>query len=147
MKKRSLPQSLEQKQLDQRQATIDKVQQAIDELKAEKAIVKIKKLVEVTGLSRSVFNKDHIKEVLKKNQVCQYEPKNLLDITPSDDERMITLEKKLIFMTAKFNDEYKRRLRIQKEKEELEEDYQLLLGKYHRVVANARNYGVPVDSD
>ena len=145
--KRGLPEVLEQKQSTQRQDTANKVQQAIDELIAEKAIIKPSKLVERTGLSRSVFNKKHIKEVLEKNQVCGYKPKIEIDTTFSAEERVVTLEKELSLATSKLNEEKKRRLKIQEEKEELDKDYQLLLGTYHRAVRVARNYGVPIDED
>lgn len=59
-----IPQELVEKQELQRQKTINLVLRAISELKAEGYSIKIKDLIEYTGLSRSVFGKSHIRKVL-----------------------------------------------------------------------------------
>ena len=61
---KGLPKQLTEKQELLRQQSINKVLRAIEELKAEGRSVTITALVEFTGLSRSVFSKGHIRELL-----------------------------------------------------------------------------------
>ena len=64
MTKKKLPQSLVEKQERTRNNTIEIVTSAIVELEAQGYSIKIRDLMEVTGLSRSVFAKPHIRKVL-----------------------------------------------------------------------------------
>lgn len=64
MTKRKLPQTLVEKQEKVRNNTIEMVTNAIIELEAQGYDIKIRDLIEVTGLSRSVFAKPHIRKVL-----------------------------------------------------------------------------------
>lgn len=64
MTKRKLPKSLIEKQERTRNNTIEMVTNAIIELEAQGYSIKIRDLIEVTGLSRSVFAKPHIRKVL-----------------------------------------------------------------------------------
>lgn len=52
--------------------TITKIQEAIDEIKEDHRIVTKKELMDLTGLSSGTFSQDHVKELLKSNEVCQY---------------------------------------------------------------------------
>lgn len=61
---KGLPKQLTEKQELLRQQSINKVLRAIEELKVEGRCVTITALVEFTGLSRSVFSKGHIRELL-----------------------------------------------------------------------------------
>lgn len=61
---KGLPKKLTAKQELQRQQSINQVLRAIEKLKAEGRSVTITALVELTGLSRSVFSKGHIRELL-----------------------------------------------------------------------------------
>ena len=61
---KGLPKQLTEKQELLRQQSINKVLRAIEQLKAEGRSVTITALVEFTGLSRSVFSKGHIRELL-----------------------------------------------------------------------------------
>ncbi len=64
MTKRKLPKSLIEKQERTRNNTIEMITNAIIELEAQGYSIKIRDLIEVTGLSRSVFAKPHIRKVL-----------------------------------------------------------------------------------
>lgn len=64
-----LPKELAEKQEMDRQKTINLVLRVITELKAEGYSIKIKDLMEVTGLSRSVFAKLHIRKILVDNGI------------------------------------------------------------------------------
>lgn len=61
---KKLPKGLVDKQECQRQETINKVLRAVTNLKDENRKVTISALVEFTGLSRSIFSKVHIRELL-----------------------------------------------------------------------------------
>lgn len=64
MTKKKLPKSLTEKQERTRNNTIEMVTNAIVELEAQGYRIKIRDLIEVTGLSRSVFAKPHIRKLL-----------------------------------------------------------------------------------
>jgi len=142
--KRKIPDELAEKQARQRKETVKKIQQAIDELKSEGAIITTSKLVERTKLSRSTINKPHVQEVLKKNQVGRYQQRKVIDSDNSIEERLLALEKELATIKAKYEGERKKRSTLQAEHDQLKEKYQILFGKYHRAMVMARNYGAPI---
>ncbi|WP_228727716.1 DUF6262 family protein [Fusibacter ferrireducens] len=59
-----LPRVIEEKQALQRQETMNKVLRAINDLTNEGANIRIKDLIEYTGLSRSTFAKQHVRDIL-----------------------------------------------------------------------------------
>jgi hypothetical protein len=59
-----LPYILKEKQDLQRQQTVNKVLRAIIDLSNEGVNVRIKDLIEYTGLSRSTFAKKHVRDIL-----------------------------------------------------------------------------------
>lgn len=59
-----LPRVIEEKQALQRQETVNKVLRAITDLSNEGANIRIKDLIEYTGLSRSTFAKQHVRDIL-----------------------------------------------------------------------------------
>ena len=63
--KRELPPALIQKQEQMRQQTIEKVLRAMEDLKAEGCRINIKNLMAYSGLSRSVFAKPHIRNLIQ----------------------------------------------------------------------------------
>lgn len=73
---REIPKKLLEYQ-EQTKAEIEhKVLCAIEELKAEGYTVRIKELVEHTGLSRSVFAKPHIRKLLENYEIGNPSPKD-----------------------------------------------------------------------
>lgn len=62
--KKNLPQGLLQKQEAERTATVTAVTDAIIELESQGYNTRIKDIIFVTGLSRSVFAKPHIRQIL-----------------------------------------------------------------------------------
>ena len=62
--KKQLPNSLIKKQEEIRSETITAVTNAIIELEAQGYNIRIRDLMDVTGLSRSVFAKPHIRKIL-----------------------------------------------------------------------------------
>ena len=69
--KRTIPKSLVQRQEKIRQKTLEVVTQAILALESQGYNIKIKDLVSVTGLSRSVFAKPHVRKVLVEYGIIQ----------------------------------------------------------------------------
>ena len=69
--KRTIPKSLVQRQEKTRKDTVEMVTQAILVLESQGYNIKIKDLISVTGLSRSVFAKPHIREVLVEYGIIQ----------------------------------------------------------------------------
>ncbi len=145
--KRKIPDELAEKQARQRKETVIKIQQAIDELQSEGAIITTSKLVERTKLSRSTINKPHAQEVLQKNQVGRYQQRKVFDSDNSLEGRLLALEKELKTIKAKHEDERKKRSALQSEHDQLKEKYQIMFGKYHRAIVMARNYGAPIDNN
>ena len=93
----SLPKNLCDKQGQQRQSTINRVIRAIAELKAEGYSIKIKDLMERTGLSRSVFAKPHIRELLVSRGITKdTEPvEDIAGVSRSETSRVSSLRDKL----------------------------------------------------
>lgn len=79
---KGIPEKLQQKQEAKRKETMELVQNAIDELKAEGCKVTMNELVKRTGLARATLSKTHIQGVLKNNQVCKYEKVKVSDVEP-----------------------------------------------------------------
>ena len=69
--KRTIPKSLVQRQEKTRKDTVEMVTQAILVLESQGYNIKIKDLISVTGLSRSVFAKPHVRKVLVEYGIIQ----------------------------------------------------------------------------
>lgn len=114
---KGLPKQLTEKQELLRQQSINKVLRAIEELKAEGRSVTITALVEFTGLSRSVFSKEHIRELLVDYGYFGIK---------TQERKKITKKEKLADIVA----EKDRKIQeLRAEKEELERECELLRGK------------------
>lgn len=66
-----LSKNLLDRQEMQRQKTINIVLRAVADLKAEGYSIKIKDLLDYTGLSRSVFSKPHIRSILEVSGIAK----------------------------------------------------------------------------
>ena len=109
---KEVPTKLLEYQDQVRMETEQKVRCAIEELKAEGYTVRIKDLVEYTGLSRSVFAKPHIRKLLEN-----YEIGNPLRITNKKEgsTRMQKMEQQI--------------KRLVEENTELKKECELLRGR------------------
>lgn len=121
MTNRKLPQSLIEKQERTRNNTIEVVTNAIIELEAQGYSIKIRDLIEATGLSRSVFAKPHIRKVLVEYGISK---PDWIESSPtqkkkSHDVATILAEK----------DGYIQRLLT--ENEQMKYEIELLRGKIH----------------
>lgn len=116
-----LPKNLLEKQEQNRSATAAKVTDAIIELESQGYNIRIKDLMSVTGLSRSVFAKPHIRRILVEYGISR---SSHLEPSPKDgstqrDADTILAEK----------DGYIRRLIS--ENDQLRYEIELLRGKVH----------------
>lgn len=118
---KKLPQRLVDKQESERTATTTAITNAIIELESQGYNIKIKDIMFVTGLSRSVFAKPHIRKVLVEYGIV--EPKKIESSTVSDGKNrnldMILAEK----------DGYIQRLIFANE--QLTHEIEVLRGKVH----------------
>ena len=75
-----------------RQQTINAVIKAIHELQEQGYVIKIKDLMEYTGLSRSTFGKNHVREVLERYEVVE---KKKIKEERFDSKDSVSAEKRL----------------------------------------------------
>lgn len=117
---KALPKNLLDRQETERLKTAEIVVKAISELESEGYRIKIQDLIKVTGLSRSVFSKPHVRQILVERGIVKpcYSP-----IPPDNNEihREETLPKK--------KDEYIQRLLD--ENNQLRREVEILRGKIH----------------
>lgn len=111
---RKIPMELKEKQKAMRKETQEKVQVAINTLRSlgyENISISI--LVKETKLVRSTFQKDHVVEILRDNEVGKYKKISSINkCTLNDEKNSIMLEKELIKANEKIQ-------RLQQEKEVL----------------------------
>jgi hypothetical protein len=134
-----------------RQKTINEVQNAISRLKEEGAIVTVGKLMELTGLARSTFSKSHIDDLFKKNRVCKYENKTVIVQEENNSKLAEKLEKELeksnklvTKLTQELEKQKEKHVKLQADYIKKDEDYQLLLGKWHTLVKKAKLLGINI---
>jgi hypothetical protein len=145
---RKLPGAVRDYQESSKNDTINKVQNAIDELKAEGNIVTRKLLLERTGLSNSVLSKPHIKEVLKKNKVCQFALKRKINVIANSVDNDVEL-KKAYEQIDKLEKKVKElESKIDKEKlayYKMKEANEVLRGELHILMQKAKLRGLDLD--
>ena len=121
MKKKKLPQCLLDKQESERAATVAAVTDAIIELMSQGYGTRIKDVMDITGLSRSVFAKPHIRRVLVEYGV----------VVPSDTmaSKVTGKARRDVELTLAEKDGYIDRLKF--EIEQLREECEILRGQIH----------------
>jgi hypothetical protein len=121
---RKVPGQLLAKQETQRQKTINLVLRAIHDLKKEGYNIKIKDLMEITGLSRSVFAKPHIRKLLTDDGIGYTKAETTVPSPPISrkQSQIANLKEKLIQ-----KDEYIAKLTA--ENQELKNECELLRGR------------------
>ena len=98
-----LPRVIREKQAMQREQTTNKVLRAITDLSNEGANVRIKDLIEYTGLARSTFAKEHVRNILirkgiveSKKEKCKTKtnkPTRISNLMKKAEEREVYIEK------------------------------------------------------
>lgn len=118
-----VPQSLKDKQELTRQQTINAVIKAIHELQEQGYVIKIKDLMEYTGLSRSTFGKNHVREVLERYDVVE---KKKIKEERFDSKDSLSAEKRLRKELKRKNE---RISKLIEENTELKQECELLRGR------------------
>ena len=98
-----LPRVIEEKQALQRQETVNKVLRAINDLSNEGANIRIKDLIEYTGLSRSTFAKQHVRDILidkgiveskkERSKIKTNKPTRISNLMKKSEEREAYIKK------------------------------------------------------
>ncbi len=118
-----IPQALKDKQELTRQQTINKVIKAIHELQDQGFAIKIKDLMEYTGLSRSTFGKAHVREALERYEIV----KKKVAVGINKESKVILTTEGRLSATLKCKDERINKLVV--ENLELRQECELLRGK------------------
>ena len=129
--KRTIPKSLVQRQEKIRQKTLEVVTQAILALESQGYNIKIKDLVSVTGLSRSVLANPHVRKVLVEYGIIQPQ------ITEGADKANNASPRMAMLLAEK--DGYIQRLL--NENNQLRYEVELLRGKVHLLMHKAAAQG------
>lgn len=150
---RQIPLELKERQDKDRRSSVEKVQKAIDELKDEGFVVTTKLLMERTGLARSTFSKEHIKEVLKENKVCRFTETKTISRALNDKERINQLEDENLVLTRKvtqldkqLTDNMNKVNQLKVELNETKEVNKKLRGQLHILLQNANLKGINIEA-
>lgn len=142
---------------EKKQNTLRKIQDAIDEIQEDNRIVTKKELMSITGISSGTFSQDYVKELLKKNKVCQFRVTTTISTSQNkkklEEETILALTKenqKLISKMQDFeivleqnNNKYNK---LKDEYSKLESDYRLLKGKYQQLLEYLDALGANLDN-
>lgn len=142
---------------EKKQNTLRKIQDAIDEIQEDNCIVTKKELMSITGISSGTFSQDYVKELLKKNKVCQFRVTTTISTSQNkkklEEETILALTKenqKLISKMQDFeivleqnNNKYNK---LKDEYSKLESDYRLLKGKYQQLLEYLDALGANLDN-
>ena len=124
-----IPKELTKKQEQQRQTTVNTVLRAILELRAEGYRVRIKDLMDYTGLSRSVFSKKHVRNILIGQGIVSDEALPSVH-TPAKQSAEQRLRRKLSDKEARIS-------QLISENASLKNECELLRGKLFLVMQDA----------
>jgi len=132
---KKIPEQLVKRQESQRQQTINKVLYAIDELEREGYRIKVKDLIERTGLARSTFSKTHIREILI--QKCIIEMK---EGDPKDRKSKTNKKTRIGNLKQELDRKETYIERLLEEKEVLKNECELLRGRLFLLMQKLQNY-------
>ena len=122
----TLSKNLLDRQEMQRQKTINIVLRAVADLKAERYSIKIKDLLDYTGLSRSVFSKPHIRSILEVSGIAKGKDDTLSNMKkPTNRSTQICNLKKKVLQKEEYI------LKLTSENEVLKSECALLRGRLY----------------
>lgn len=139
-----------------RQSTLDKIQEAIDEIQEDNRIVTKKELMDITGISSGTFSQEYVKELLKANKVCQFRETITVSIDKKkkklEEESMLALKKENRKLISKMQDfevvleqNTKKYNKLKDDYSKLESDHKLLKGKYQQLLEYLDALGANLD--
>lgn len=128
-----------------KEKTLALVQGAIDEIQEDHRIVTKKELMALTGLSSGTFSQQHVKELLAKNQVCQFKPTGKVSQEGgrelNKDAEITRLSRELQRAQSRLQDldialdkSRRQSRKLKEENAELEQQLLLLRGKYQQLL-------------
>lgn len=153
MGRRDIPVNLKELQKAKRIATINKIQEAIDDIKHDGGVVTKKRLIDLTNLSSATFSKSHVLEVLKANEVCQF--KNTIKKEGNIKEEHIEqlakkikkLEREKNLLMSKLQDKDIAINKYKVDYHNLNENYMLILGKLHSLMKKIEILDIDIGLD
>lgn len=123
---KNIPPALAERQEFQRQETVNKVLHAIQYLMDNGADVGIAELIDLTGLSRSVFAKPHVRKVLDEHYAAYYEA---IAAMAEETKQMERIERKAEKKKDKIKNYNERVKRLTEENTALKEECEFLRGR------------------
>lgn len=140
---------------EKREATLKKIQDAIDEIHDDRRIVTKKELITITGISSGTFSQEHVKDLLEQNKVCQFRDKKKINIEKTkqlQDSNIVELNKENQRLLSKIQDfelslEYSnnKNIKLIEKYEKLEYEHRLLKGKYQQLLEYLDALGADLD--
>lgn len=147
----NLPKHLAIHQEAIRNATISKIQEAIDGLATEGFVVSKKLLIERTGFSPSLFSKSHVIEVLKQNMVCQFRDRRVVRQNPHKDtlvkreSELLQAYKTITRLEKAIEDKNRYIKNLESERRETADEIQILRGQLFVLLEKAKIHGVVLE--
>lgn len=148
---RKLNDSLKERQKMLREHTAKVVEEAIIELQEEGYEVSTKLLIERTGLSRPVFGKEHVLNILKKHSVCRY--KNIKVISNNSEKSYVKdlekqvahLKRELEKVQKKLTQNIDKNVKLEIQIAELKDTNEILRGKIKDNYEKAYAFGLELE--
>lgn len=142
---KTISDSLKLRQAKQREETLSKVKQAMEELSLEGYQITIKNLMERTGLSRAVFSKAHVKDILDQGKHLACREKTLaFESRSSKDKDCQKIAAKLEKMKLLNEENTVKIARLQNELIEKRGECELLRGQLHIIMQKCRIKGIEI---
>lgn len=148
---RNLNEGCKKYHTDTKNNTDNLVQEAINKLREEGAIITGAALAEITGLAQSTFYTKHVEAVLKKNKVCKFKDRVVIAAEKNNEQLIEELSKKLektnklvTKLTQEMEKQKQKYFKLQADHIQENEDYQLLLGKWHTLIKKAKIAGINI---
>ena len=145
----------EQMYEEKRQRTETLIQNAIDDIKADGREVTKKELILVTGLSSGTFSTDRVKEILKKNKVCQFRTPEDLHIAKTNKIKAKSADdmlREINRLKSKVQDaklqhdlDSKRLDKLEQSNKDLVRENMLLRGKYQTLLEYLDARGIAIN--
>jgi hypothetical protein len=132
---KELPESLKMRQKLQIQQTINTVLHAIGDLEREGYKIRVKDLIEYTGLARSTFSKAHVRQVLIDKKIVKGKDGDDKSVKTKTNKKTrignlkVQLEKKEAFVE-----------RLLEENKELKHECEILRGKVFQLMQQLQSY-------
>lgn len=149
--RKKLNDGLRQKQEELRQETLEKVEEAIDDLQNEGYEITTKLLLERTGLSRSTFSKPHVVQLLKEKRVGRFKSvkklpdEDLIQVNANLQKEIKKLENENMKLKTELDKEIQKNVKMQVGMAEKEDEIQTLRGQLMNLYRRASLKGVSLD--